>query len=131
MMRRIAAVALLSLLTLNCASTTIIRSVPSGATVKSVEGGVLGQTPYTYSDMNIVNQPKTFTLQADGYESKDLVIKRDQWDPARVVVFGFFGLFFFFPYAGILWSADYAPTYVVELKPRGSAPLAPDAPGQL
>lgn len=128
-MLRLIGVVLLSV-TVGCASTTQIRSVPSGATVKSIEGGTLGVTPLFYSDTNIVNQPKQLTLELAGYEPTPLIIKRDQWDPGRLVLFVVGGLFLFVPYVGLLWSADYSPAYEVQLKPSNSgvAPSAPNVP---
>lgn len=120
-MRRIAAIFALSL-TLGCASTTVIRTNPPGASIRSIENGYSGVTPFTYGDSNIVGTSRTFVIEAPGYQTETLVIKRDQWDTGRLVLSVIGGIILFVPYVGIFWSADYAPFYDVTLRPASDLP---------
>jgi hypothetical protein len=123
------------MLSFSCASTTVIRTNPPGATIRSIEGGYSGRTPFTYSDTNIVGTTRTFSIEAPGYQTETLVIKKDQWDAGRLVLSVIGGLILFVPYVGILWSADYQPAYEVQLKPLGDQNFPPppnvDSPATL
>ncbi|MFL5322476.1 MAG: PEGA domain-containing protein [Myxococcaceae bacterium] len=125
----------LAMMSFACASTTVIRSNPPGASITSVEGGYSGRTPFTYSDSNIVGTTRAFTIAAPGYEPQTLIIKKDQWDAGRLVLSVLGGLILLVPYVGILWSADYEPVYEVHLKPSGDSDYPPppnvDAPTSL
>lgn len=124
-MRRTAALLSVATLSFACASTTVIRSNPPNAMIRSVEGGYSGVTPYTYTDTSVIGTQRTFTIEAPGYRPETLVIKRDQWDTGRLALSIVGGLVFLVPYVGILWSADYAPVYEVQLRPEGDLPYVP------
>lgn len=137
-MQRFAVPVLLCALVTGCASTTVIRSSPSGATVRDIRGQKVGKTPFTYSGTGTINSSETFTLEKPGYEETAVTVKRDQvnglaiagWTAGALLtswtVFGL-GLA-----AGILWSADYAPVYSVDLDPlpppAQPEPLPPAVP---
>jgi hypothetical protein len=99
-----------------CASSTVIRSSPSGAKVLDRYGQVVGKTPYVYEDAAIVNNTEWFTLEMAGYEEADVAIRRNRANAGRIVGFGLGGIFAFPVWAGLLWSSDYAPEYHVELE---------------
>lgn len=101
-----------------CASTTVIRSNPSGAKVLSPSGAVLGRTPYHYSDTQPYGSQTRFTLQMDGYERADVVARRETWNVGRTVGFAIGGLLFWPAWAGLIWAQDYQPEYVIDLEPE-------------
>lgn len=113
--RRIVSVVALLTFASGCASTTVLKSNPSGATVKSAAGQVLGTTPYKHEDTNHMMEEQKFTLEMEGYAPKPVTLKRDQWNMGRTVGFGLGGILLFPLWAGILWSQDYQPEYVIEL----------------
>ena len=99
-----------------CTSSTMIRSNPSGATMK--ENGVeIGTTPFALSTKDIALMVHEYTLSKEGYAPATLVVQRNEWDTGRVVA----GLLFCAP--SVAWAAEYPPAYSVELTPWGSAAL--------
>ncbi|ATB27770.1 PEGA domain-containing protein [Melittangium boletus] len=129
-MRRLMSVPLLLVLTTGCASTTVIRSDPSGARVKSRSGELLGRTPYEHSDSATVNHTESFVLELEGYAPEYVTIRRDQWNSVRTAGGIVGGLFVFPVFATLFWAADYKPLYSVELREevepvRGEAAPAP------
>jgi hypothetical protein len=115
MLRKLSAL-LLVVLTTGCASTTVIRSNPSGATVSSRSGEVLGRTPYEHSDSAMVNHSESFVVELEGYEPGYVTIKRDQWNVMRTAGGVIGGLVVFPVFAALLWAADYKEAYAVELQ---------------
>ncbi|MFE8596676.1 peptidase associated/transthyretin-like domain-containing protein [Archangium violaceum] len=115
MLRKMSAL-LLIVLTTGCASTTMIRSDPSGATVRTRSGEVLGRTPYEHSDSAMVNHAESFVVDLEGYEPEYVTIKRDQWNGLRTAGGVIGGLFVFPVFATLLWAADYKEAYTVELR---------------
>jgi hypothetical protein len=123
-MQRLAVIsAVLCALATGCASTTVIRSSPSGATVRDIHGQKVGKTPYTYSGTGTINSSETFTIEKPGYEDTTVTVKRDQvnglaiagWSAGALLTsWSIIGLGLA---AGILWSADYPPVYNVDLDP--------------
>lgn len=116
-MNRIAPVLALLILSSACASQTVIRSNPSGASVKNQYGQVLGKTPYVHEDTEVWNHREHFTLELEGYKPTQLSIKRDDANAGRMIGFGLGGFFFPPIWAGLLWAADYNPAYRIELEP--------------
>jgi hypothetical protein len=106
------------LLLLSCASTTYIKTFPSGANV--YEGDALmGATPYMHWDREATgpeNAGKSFTLRKPGYADKTITIKKDVLNIPR--------LFFPTPIFSLPWAYDYREEYFFELEPIGkrSAP---------
>jgi hypothetical protein len=115
-MLRITSALLLVVLTTGCASTTVIRSDPSGATVRSRSGELLGRTPYEHSDSAMVNHAESFVVELEGYEPEYVTIKRDQWNGLRTAGGVIGGLVAFPVFATLLWAADYKESYSVELR---------------
>ncbi|WP_246356676.1 hypothetical protein [Pyxidicoccus fallax] len=117
------------LLSTGCASSTVIRSSPSGALVRSHSGEVLGRTPYEYRDSATVNHTESFTLELEGYAPEYVTIRRDQWNGARTAGGIVGGLFVFPVFATLFWAADYREAYHVELNSlpdtETDAPAAP------
>lgn len=61
----------------NCASTTMIRSEPSGAKVYA-DGMLLGKTPLSYSDTKIVGSSTQIKLQKEGCEPTNVLLTRSE-----------------------------------------------------
>ncbi|HZH79490.1 MAG TPA: PEGA domain-containing protein [Archangium sp.] len=118
----------LVLLSTGCASTTVIRSDPSGATVKSRSGEVLGRTPYEHSDSATVNHTESFVLELEGYKPQYVTIKRDQWNGARTAGGVIGGLLFFPAFGTLLWATDYKEAYHVELQEAPELAREEEAP---
>lgn len=112
-----------------CASSTVIRSRPTGATVRSSSGAALGKTPYEHSDTQILGHKERFTLELEGHQPAQLSIERNQWDTTRAVGFGIGGFFFTPLLVGLLWAQNYAPEYEVQLQPEGQYNGPTVAPG--
>ncbi|NOK04603.1 hypothetical protein HNV27_24005 [Myxococcus xanthus] len=128
-MQRFVSSALVVVLFTGCASSTVIRSSPSGAKVRSRSGEVLGRTPYEYSDSATVNNTESFTLELDGHAPEYVTIRRDQWSGARTAGGIVGGLFVFPVFATLFWAADYRESYHVELTALpDSEPEAPAPP---
>ncbi|MBN1207798.1 MAG: PEGA domain-containing protein [Myxococcaceae bacterium] len=124
--QRLVAASTLLLFTVGCASTTIIRSEPSGATVY-VDGSKAGTTPYTYSDTKIVGSSTRIKLKKEGYEDLETIITRsEQFEVGPCIG----GVFFLVPF---LWVMGYQPDHNYELSPLSSqvqqSPAA--APGSI
>jgi len=106
-----------------CASSTVIRSTPSGAVVRDVRGQKVGKTPYSFTGTGTINSMESFTLEKPGYEEATVIVKRDQVNGLAIAGWAAGGLLTSWTvvglglFAGILWSADYAPSYSVELDP--------------
>jgi hypothetical protein len=115
-MLRITSAVLLVVLSTGCASTTVIRSDPSGATVRSRSGEVLGKTPYEHSDSAMVNHTESFVIDLEGHEPEYVTIKRDQWNGLRTAGGVIGGLLVFPVFATLLWATDYKEAYHVELR---------------
>ncbi|WP_375766690.1 PEGA domain-containing protein [Archangium gephyra] len=115
-MLRLTSALLLVVITTGCASTTVIRSDPSGATVRSRSGEVLGKTPYEHSDSAMVNHSESFVVELEGYETEYVTIKRDQWNGLRTAGGVIGGLFMPPVFAILLWATDYKEAYQVELR---------------
>jgi len=129
-MHRFVAVSVsLSALATGCASSTVIRSTPSGAIVRDIRGQKVGKTPYSFTGTGTINSMETFTLEKPGYEEATVTVKRDQVNGLAIAGWAAGGLLTSWTvvglglFAGILWSADYAPFYSVELDPV-AAPAA-------
>lgn len=133
-MHRFAAAVLASALASSCASSTIIRSTPSGATVRDIRGQKVGKTPYTFTGTGTINSMETFTLEKPGYEDATVIVRRDQVNGLAIAGWAAGGLLTSWTllglglFAGILWSADYAPAYNIDLEPvSAGAPPSPSA----
>jgi hypothetical protein len=117
---RVAAAATALAFASGCASTTIIRSDPSGAKVY-LDGESVGRTPYTMTDTKIVGTATHVRLVMDGYEPFYGVIQRNEvFEPGPCLG----GVLVLFPF---LWVMGYKPEHTYELTPL-APPAAPPAP---
>lgn len=121
-MHRSQILSLVLVISTGCASSTVIRSHPPGATVRSQTGAVLGKTPYVHSDTQIAGHTERLVVEMAGYEDRQIAVSRDDWNTGRLLGFGIAGLFLWPVWAGLLWAQDYPPEYVVELDPEERAP---------
>jgi hypothetical protein len=99
-----------SILLASCASTTMIQSKPSGATVY-LNGENVGTTPYRHTDTRILGSTTTVKLEKDGYNPLNTSFARDEEVDAGAIVGGFI---LFFPF---LWTMKYKPIHEYELVP--------------
>jgi hypothetical protein len=97
-----------------CASTTVINSEPSGATIY-LNGEKVGVTPYTYTDTKIVGSTNTVLLKKDGYQDVTTAFSRNENVNVGAIIGGVFVLVPF------LWTMDYKPNHLYEMAPLKSA----------
>ncbi|MDP4277108.1 MAG: PEGA domain-containing protein [Bacteroidota bacterium] len=118
---------LISTLLTGCGSTTLIRSVPSGAKVY-MNGEPVGVTPYEHYDTKIINSRTNFKLVMDGYKDLDFTLTRNE----DLNVGALIGSCFFFP-VPLLWIMDYKPIHTYEMTSLTTNRLVPagsKAPGE-
>jgi hypothetical protein len=125
--RLVAATTAIALST-GCASTTIIRSDPEGATLY-IDGSKVGKTPYTYSDTKTISSTTLLKLKKDGYEDFQTLMTRNERFQLDACIGG---AFFLVPF---LWVMGYNPERTFELTPiQGSPanvqPMYPQQPQQ-
>ena len=94
----------------SCASTTVIQSDPSGATVYLNEERV-GTTPYSHRDTKITGTTTVLRLEKEGYSAFNTQIRKNEEVHVGAVIGG---IFFLFPF---LWAMEYKPTRTYELTP--------------
>lgn len=95
-----------------CASSTIINSNPSGASVY-LNGEKVGTTPYTMTDNKIIGTTTTVRLTKAGCEDFNTVISRSEEFDAAPVILGFcLGIW---PW---LWAMKYKPSRSYDLECR-------------
>lgn len=93
-----------------CASSTMIKSVPSGAKVY-INGEPVGTTPYLYTDTKIIFSPINVDIIKEGYKPVYETFRRDEeFNPGTFV-----GGIFVWPLW--LWTLDYKSTHTYELVP--------------
>jgi len=93
-----------------CASSTVIRSEPSGATVY-IDGSKVGQTPYIHTDTKTVSSTTRVKLRREGYEDYETIIVRNEEFQLGPCIGGFFVLVPF------LWVMGYKAERTYELEP--------------
>lgn len=109
-LRVIAGLMAIVMLATSCASTTLIRSEPSGAKLY-LDGELAGRTPYTHTDTKITGSPTHVRITEDGYEEFQTVfVRNEEVDPGALVA----GIFFWIP---LLWIMKYKPVRTYELTP--------------
>jgi hypothetical protein len=101
-----------------CASSTVIRSEPSAATVY-IDGSKVGQTPYIYTDTKTVSSTTRVKLRREGYEDFETIIVRNEEFQLGPCIGGFFVLVPF------LWVMGYKAERTYELEPLSGAPAQP------
>jgi hypothetical protein len=94
----------------SCISSTLIDSIPSGATVY-LNGRRVGITPYIMTDAKILGSTTSVVLEKEGFEKAHTYICRDE----RLDPFAILGGFIF--YVPFLWSLKYEPFHTYELIP--------------
>jgi hypothetical protein len=93
-----------------CASTTMIKSIPSGAKVY-INGEPVGVTPYLYTDTKIIFSPVNVDIIKEGYKPVYESFRRDEeFNPST-----FIGGIFVWPLW--LWTLDYKSSHTYELVP--------------
>lgn len=102
----LAAIVILS----GCASSTMIKSIPSGAKV-FINGEPVGTTPYLHVDTHVTGMLINVDIIKEGYEPIYTSIRRIE----EFNVGNFIGGFFIMPIW--LWTMDYQPTHTYELVP--------------
>jgi hypothetical protein len=113
---RLVSAATLVAFSAGCASTTIIRSDPSGATVY-IDGSKVGKTPYTYTDTKTISSTTRIKLKKQGYEEFETLMVRNEQFQADACIGG---VFFLVPF---LWVMGYNPERNYELSPLQGAPM--------
>jgi hypothetical protein len=104
-----------------CASSTVLQSQPPGARV-TINGALVGTTPYTMTDTKIVGSTTPVRLEYPGYAPLDVTISRNE-DLDVLALIG--GLLVLVPF---LWIMKYQPTHVYTLQPAGAAPAGYQLP---
>lgn len=108
-MKRKVLAALLALVMAGCTSTTMLNSIPEGASVY-VDGSPIGLTPVQYSDKGILFTSKHVEFKKEGYQAKALTITHDSFAVGPCI-----GAWFVLIPA--LWMFEYQPQYSVQLNP--------------
>jgi hypothetical protein len=106
--RSVIALACASCLLVACASSTVIRSNPSGAKV-FLDGALVGKTPYTLSDRKIVGSSTSVRLEYPGREPTSFVVSRSEELQVGALVAG---LFLLVPF---LWVMGYKSEHTFDL----------------
>jgi len=113
---RAAAAATLLAFGAGCASSTLIRTSPSGAKI-SIDGQAVGNTPYLMKDTKIMGSTTHVKLALEGYETSEIFIYRsEEFQPGACLG----GVLVTVPF---LWLMGYKPEHSYEL-----VPLRPPAP---
>lgn len=108
-MKRLLCLLLVACLT-GCSSTTVINSVPEGATIY-LNGERVGTTPYTLSDTKIVGSSNAIMLKKEGYQDFIATFSRTEEADVGAIVGGVLVLVPF------LWTMGYKPTHTYEMTP--------------
>jgi hypothetical protein len=116
LIRGAAIVLAFSVLFASCASTTLIQTEPSGAKVYMNEE-YKGVTPLSYSDTKIVGSITSVRFEKEGYETLYTTLTRNESADVGAIIGG---IFFLFPF---LWTMQYNPTHMYELRPLQQASL--------
>lgn len=113
MFRKITAtIPLVCILTISltqCYSSTVIDTVPPGATLY-IDGEIMGETPYTYTDSKIVGSAIEVLIKKPGYKDFRKVITKDEEVSVGAIIGGVFCLFPF------LWMFRYKKLHRYELE---------------
>ena len=100
---------LLLVLTLSCASTTMLNSVPSGAKVY-IDGSLVGKTPFAYTDTKIIGATTSIQMKKEGCEDWSGVLARSESFQIGPCIAG---VFLVVPF---LWVMGYNPAHTYELE---------------
>jgi hypothetical protein len=94
----------------SCSSSTMIVSNPPNAKL-FVDGEMVGQTPYRYSDTKIVGSTTGLRIEKEGFKPLITDITRNEEADVGAIIGG---LFVWIPF---LWVMKYKPTHTYELQP--------------
>jgi hypothetical protein len=92
-----------------CTSSTVIKSVPSGAKLY-VDGALVGKTPYTYSDTKFIGSSTRLELKKNGCSPWTGLISRNEKFEIGPCIGGVF------VYVPFLWIMGYHPMRTYELE---------------
>ena len=88
----------------SCASTTLISTEPSGATLY-IDGVKVGETPLPMTNTKTVLECSSITIEKEGYRTVNTTICRsEEIDPVPIIG----GFLFIFPF---LWAMKYYPEH--------------------
>jgi hypothetical protein len=93
-----------------CASSTVLQSNPTGARV-TMNGVVVGMTPYTMTDTKIIGSTTPIRLEYPGYQPLDTAIVRNEELEVGALVAGVFLL------VPLLWVQKYQSVHMYQLQP--------------
>lgn len=101
----------------SCASTTMLRSEPSGAKVYMNEEPV-GTTPYSHTDTRIVGSRTEVRMEKEGYRPFTTTLIRNEEVNVGAIIGTVLVLI------PVLWIMDYKPAHTYELEPlSGNEPF--------
>jgi PEGA domain len=104
-----------------CASSTVLQTQPPGARV-TINGMVVGQTPYTLTDTKIVSSQTPIRFEYPGYAPIDvMLVRNEELDPLPLIA----GLFTLIP---LLWVMRYQPAHLYTFQAPGAYPQNAWAP---
>lgn len=122
--RLLAASMACSVLLAGCVSSTMIETIPNGASLY-LNGESVGKTPYLHRDTKIVGSSTDVRIEMEGYKSFRTTLQRNEEADAGAIVAGVFTLIPF------LWTMKYKPTHTYELTPLYFEPKTNQAPSQM
>jgi PEGA domain len=96
-----------------CASSTVLQTQPPGARV-SINGAVVGNTPYTLTDTKIVGSSTSIHFEYPGYAPLDVTISRSEEVDVLPLIAGILVL------VPLLWVMKYQSTHLYQLQPPGA-----------
>jgi hypothetical protein len=99
-----------SILFASCSSTTLIQSNPPKAKLH-LDGGLVGETPYTLTDSKIVGSSTSVRIEKEGYKPLFTSISKDEEADVGAIIGG---LFVWVPF---LWLMKYKAVHNYELVP--------------
>ena len=107
MKQLVCVVAIFALLSVGCASSTMINSIPPGAKVY-VDGLYLGRSPVTQKDTALLGSSKTVILKLEGYSDRIGTIRKEELKVGPLIG----GILVLVP---LLWVTGYPSQYTFEL----------------
>ena len=122
--RLLAAAMACSVLLAGCVSSTMIETIPNGASLY-LNGESVGKTPYLHRDTKIVGSSTDVRIEMEGYKSFRTTLQRNEEADAGAIVAGVFTLIPF------LWTMKYKPAHTYELTPLYFEPKTHQIPSHI